>query len=164
MSDEAVNETTQVEGTETASASPDALPEWARAQITKANNEAAKYRTKAKETEERVRFEVESEYEAQITALSDERAAIAADLNAARLDGMRLRAALAAGIPGESAVEFAELLKGETEEELAAHAEKVKGLMGTQRTARVVDRSQGLGGGNSAPADNFGAFILNQIK
>lgn len=178
MSDEAVTPEVSVEETTTvaettveAPAEPqvtpetqveDELPEWAREKLKKANDEAAKYRVRAKETEEKVRQEVTSEYETKLSALSDEKAAIEADLHAARLDYMRLRAALAAGIPGESAVEFAELLKGETEEEIAAHAEKVKSLMGMQRPV-VHDRSRGLGTGSSSPASDFGAFIMSHL-
>lgn len=141
----------------------DELPQWAREKLTKANDEAAKYRVRAKEAEEKARQEISSEFETKLSALSDEKSAITAELNAARHDAMRLRAALAAGIPGESAVEFAELLKGETEEELAAHAEKVKGLMGVQRPV-VNDRSRGLGTQSGAPADTFGSFIMSHLS
>ena len=55
MSDETVNETAQVEGTETATQNEDALPEWAREKLSKANNEAAKYRVQAKEALDRAR-------------------------------------------------------------------------------------------------------------
>lgn len=170
MSDEAVTteapvtETPEVEAPTPETQVTDELPQWAREKLTKANNEAATYRVRAKDAEEKARQEITSEFEGKLSALSDEKSAIEAELSAARIDSMKLRAALAAGIPGESAVEFAELLKGDNEEDLAAHAEKVKGLMGAQRP-KVSDRSQGLGGSNSAPssADLFGSFIQNKM-
>ncbi|WP_190821970.1 hypothetical protein [Saccharopolyspora pogona] len=163
MSDEATTpETTTTEAPVTETTA-DELPQWARDSLTKANDEAAKARIKAGKAEEKARLEITSEYETKLSTLSDEKSAITAELNAAHLDGMRLRAALSAGIPGESVVEFAELLKGETQEDLTAHAEKVKGLMGSQKP-KVVDRSQGLGCGTASPADGFGLFINSRLS
>lgn len=164
MSDEATTpEPPAVEAPTPETQAADELPQWAREKLTKANNEAATYRVRAKDAEDKARQELTSEFETKLNTLSDEKSAIAADLKAAQLETMRLLAALSAGIPGESAVEFAELLKGETQEDLTTHAEKVKGLMGSQKP-KVMDRSQGLGGGTASPARDFDSFILNQIK
>ena len=122
------------------------LPEWAREKLTKANNAAAKYRVQAKEAAEKAQFEAEEKYSAQIKELTDAKAAVAAELETARLESLKLRTALSVGIPGESAAEFAALLQGTTEDELSAHAQKVKGLLGVAtKPERPVDPSQGAG-------------------
>jgi hypothetical protein len=163
MSDEAVNETAQVEGTETESPS-DSLPEWAREKLTKANNEAAKYRTKAKEAAQQAQYEAEEKFSAQIAALTDERATAVAELENARLEVTKLKAALSVGIPGESASEFADLLKGSNEEEILAHAEKVKELFGASaKPARATDPTQGLDGGHATDL-SAGAMLANFIR
>ena len=143
----------------------DDLPKWARDKLSKANDEAASYRLKAKEAREVAEQAVKTEFEAKLTALSDEKAAIEAELSNSQLKHLKLTAALSAGIPGESVAEFAELLQGTTAEEITAHAEKVKSLMGVQPAKpTVVDRSQGLGGAAQTPTDGFRNFILNQLK
>lgn len=160
MSDEAVNETTET----TEVATEDTVPEWVREKLTKANNEAAKYRTKAKEAAQQAQFEADEKYSAQLSALTDEKAAIAAELENARLEHLKFKTALSVGIPGESASEFADLLKGTTEEEVLAHAEKVKELFGaSNKPARATDPTQGLDGGN-ATAQSAGAMLANFIR
>lgn len=144
----------------------DSVPKWVRDKLTKANKEAEKYRHRANEAAEKAEFEAEEKYSSQIQSLTDEKSAVEVDLQNARLENTKIKAALAVGIPGESAAEFADLLKGETEDEVKAHAEKVKELFGNQQpSTQFVDKSQGLGGGNAAgPADQFGSFIMNQLS
>ncbi|MDA3643787.1 hypothetical protein LZ318_11910 [Saccharopolyspora indica] len=165
MSDESVTETVDTPVAET---TEDSVPSWVRGQITKANNEAAKYRQRAKDAEDKAQFEAEEKFGSQIKELTDAQAALTAELNNANLAISKLRAALAVGIPGESAAEFAELLQGETDNEIREHAEKVKELMASSssKKPRFTDPSQGLGGNAVAsdPASNFGAFILNNLK
>src|SRR5690606_21817612 len=164
MSDETVNETAQVEGPETATQNEDALPEWAREKLSKAYNEAAKYRVQAKEALDKARQEVSAEFEKQLAQLSDEKAAVAADLENVRLEHMRLKAALSVGIPGESASEFADLLKGNSEDEIRARAEKVKELFGvSSKPARAVDPTQGLGEGDVV-ANTPGAMLAQFVR
>ncbi|GGM64733.1 hypothetical protein GCM10012275_39170 [Longimycelium tulufanense] len=162
---ENVATTATTESTETET--DNELPQWARDQITEANNEAARYRVRAREAADKARAEVRQEFEPQVSALEDEKAALAADLDAARLDLVKLKAALNAGIPGESAAEFAELLKGSTEEDITAHAETVKAMFsaaGSVRPPRAVDPSQGLGlDSTTSPHDAFGAFLLSKL-
>ncbi|MCP2200062.1 hypothetical protein [Lentzea flava] len=145
-----------------------ALPQWARDAITTANDQAARYRIAAREAGETARAEVTAEFEERISALTADKDDIALELGETRLALSRLRIALDAGIPGESAVEFAALLKGSDEDELRDHAEKVKamfGVIGTQQPERPVDHSQGLGREDVAasPAEAFGAFIRSQL-
>ena len=128
------------------------LPQWARSQLTKARNEAAKYRVEAKNAADQARSETASEYQGKLSELSESNSALQAELDSARVDNMKIHAALAVGIPGESATEFADLLKGSTEKEIAEHAEKVKALFDTGKDAkpsRAVDPSQGSQDGTS---------------
>src|SRR5690606_1223793 len=165
MSDETVNETAQVEGTETATQNEDALPEWAREKLTKANNEAAKYRVQAKEALDRARQEVSAEFEKQLAQLSDEKAAIAADLENVRLEHMRLKVGLSVRILSETASDFAVLLKGNAAEEFLVLAEKVKGLFGgSSKQARAVEPAEGLGEGvvdANTPGAMLAPFLLD---
>lgn len=163
MSDEAVNETTEETTTEVTN-TEETIPEWVREKLTKANNEAAKYRTKAKDAAQQAQFEAEEKFGPQIKALTDEKTALAVELENARLEHTKFKAALSVGIPGESASEFADLLKGSTEEEILAHAEKVKELFGaSSKPARATDPTQGLDGGN-ATAQSAGAMLANFIR
>ncbi len=141
--------------------SVDELPEWARNKLTKANNEAARYRTEKKEAVDTAKAEVRAEFEAQLNELSEAKATAVAEQEKAQLALIKLRAALSAGIPGESAAEFAELLQGATEEEINSHAEKVKSLFGKTSTKdKPVDPSQGSG--NRLPLN--GDPLLNAVK
>lgn len=139
------------------------LPHWARDRISEANNEAAKYRVKAREATDAAKQTAAQEFAGQLSALSDQKAATAAELDTTKQALLKLRVALAVGIPGESAADFAELLKGSTEEEIKAHAEKVKSLFSTTSTPPpAVDSSQGLGGPVST--DAFGSFLLSKLS
>lgn len=125
----------------------DVLPQWARDQITKANNEAAKYRVEKNDAVAAATAASQAEFETKIAAINESNAKTASDLEETRIQNIKLTAALTVGIPGESAAEFASLLKGTTQEEISTHAEKVKKLFGTQAPAqRAVDPSQGSGG------------------
>lgn len=144
----------------------DEIPEWVREKLTKANNEAARYRTKAKEAADTARQEVESEFTDRVTALEQERDERARDLEDTRLELTKVQVALKSDVTGEDALEFAQLLQGETEEELLAHAEKVKKLMTSTANVGAYDRYQGYGRESKAPdpQSDFGAFLLNQLN
>lgn len=148
------------------------LPQWARDAITTANDQAARNRIKAREAADTARAEVTAqvtaEFEQRLSALAADKDDIAVELGDARLALSRLRIALDAGIPGESATEFAALLRGGNEDELRAHADKVKAMFGVigAQPDRPVDHSQGLGRDDVAvsPGDAFGAFIRSQLS
>lgn len=143
----------------------DDVPEWVREKLTKANNEAAKYRTRAKEAAEVARQEVESEFTDRVSTLESERDVLKSDLDNTRLELTKVRVALASNVSGEDALEFARLLQGETEEDLTEHAEKVKKLMASAGNVGAYDRYQGYGKSKSAdPQSDFGAFLMNQLK
>ena len=153
MSDPASTEatTTTSETTDTAQAAVipavenvESLPEWARNAITKANGDAAKYRTEKNDAVNTGKAQVTQEYEVKLTEANTAHEKTKADLTVALLENVKLKAALANGIPGESAVEFAALLQGTNEEEIGTHAKTVKALFGkTESTDRATDHSQG---------------------
>src|SRR5690606_34672054 len=119
---------TQVE--QTSENQNDELPTWARESLTKENKEAAAKRGENKELTAQLAEVSEqiAKYESQIKALADEKAELATKAEAGSLALLKLRVTLAAGVPGEHAAEFAGRLKGSTEEELKADAEKIAEL------------------------------------
>lgn len=146
----------------------DELPTWARESLTKANKEAAAKRVENKELKAQLAEVSEqiAKYESQIKTLMDEKAELAAKVEAGSLELLKLRVTLAAGIPGEHAAEFAGRLKGSTEEELKADAEKIAELFKAASKTPAVDPSQGYGDGNSAnqtPADLFAQSLRAMV-
>jgi hypothetical protein len=123
------------------------LPDWAREKLTKANGEAAKYRTEKNDAVNAAKAEAKAAYETQITELTDKGTSLTSELAKATSDLSKIKVALSVGIPGESAAEFADLLKGENDAELKAHAEKLKTLFGDSvKPGRAVDPTQGANG------------------
>lgn len=94
----------------------DELPEWARTKLTKANGEAANYRTKLREAEDKLKDAKSlEEVDEIVNTLKAEREASERAL-------LIENVALKNGLPNE----LAELLKGDTRDELEAHAQKLK--------------------------------------
>lgn len=145
---------------------PAELPEWGRRAISEANAEAAKYRLKAQTAADEAVAKTKAEYDAQIKALAEEKTSIAGERDKAVTGLTKLQVAIAAKVPGEQAVDFAELLQGSTKEELAAHAEKLRSMFGTGASARATDPSQGLGGGGSvkSPDALFAAMVQKNLS
>lgn len=125
------------------------IPEWARKKITEANNEAARYRTEKNTIEAETTAKLKAEFDAQFKALSDEKSAILAERDANALNYNKLSVALAAGVPGETAVKFAGLLQGSNDEELKAHAEELKSMFGGPVKVPAIDPSHGARGDGS---------------
>lgn len=162
-SGESEEQTSENQTTQKTPETEEELPAWARAQITKANNEAAKKRIEAKDAADNAKKEAADEYQSTISQLNEEKASLNVELEGAREELMKLEAALAVGIPGESAAEFAELLKGSTKREISAHAEKVKELFdGSQKPSRAVDPSQGMQDGNQKLS--AGQMLANVVR
>lgn len=127
------------------------LPDWAREQISNANAEAAKYRTEKKEAVEAAKAEVAESFQSKIKDLESKIEAEAAQGTSARHEVDRLKVTIEAGINAEKALSFADLLKGENEDELRSHAEELKKLFndtdsGDQKRTSAVDPSQGAAG------------------
>lgn len=140
------------------------LPEWGRKAISEANAEAAKARVKANQAAEAAKAEVTASFNDQIKALSDEKSAVVAERDTATTDYTRLVAALEAGVPGDTAVEFAALLKGSNKEEYKAHADKLKGMFGTGKSQKAVDHTAGFNGKSEVkPEDAFAALFQSKM-
>lgn len=141
------------------------LPDWARKAISDANSEAASYRNKAKTVADEVKAEVTAQFNEQLKNLSDEKSAIMAERDTAFSEYTKLKVALDAGVPGDTAVEFAALLKGNDLDEIKAHAEKLKGMFGPGTKVKAVDPSHGFSGSSSVtPEDAFAALFKNNLS
>lgn len=113
------------------------LPQWARDAITKANREAASYRTQVSELKPKAEqfqaLEEASKSEAQ--RLQEAAEAAKRDADEARAEAIRYKAAATHGI---SADHF-DLLGTGTEDEITARAEKIANLLSAQAaTAQTV--------------------------
>lgn len=137
------------------------LPDWARQEITDANNEAARYRVEKNDAVAAGKAQVQQEYEAKLADAQTRQDEIQADLDVALVENKKLIAAINQGIPTDAIVDFASLLNGTSDEELSSHAEKVKALFAkTPRKDPPTDPSQGSG--NHMPLN--GDPILDAIK
>ncbi|MCW2898483.1 MAG: hypothetical protein JWO67_748 [Streptosporangiaceae bacterium] len=107
-----------------------ALPEWARQSLTKANQEAARYRTQVNELKPMAdqfrALEEASKTEAQRLAEANE--AFKRDAENARAEAVRYKAAATHGIPAD----HFDLLGSGTEEEITARAQKLSALLAAQ--------------------------------
>jgi len=131
--------------------SVDVLPDWAREKLTKANNEAAKYRTEKNDAVEKAKQEVADSFAEKVEALEAQVAESKSEVQTGRREVDRLKAAIEAGISNDKIFAFADLLKGDTPEEFRSHAEELKGLFAVQddnppRKQSATDPSQGAGG------------------
>jgi hypothetical protein len=140
------------------------LPEWAQTEIRRARTDAAKYRRERnaiqKALQDKDTDDGDRESRAEIERLTGE-------LTAAHRDTARLRAALAADIPPTQAAEFAARLVGDTDEELAADAARLRELLGLPTPAdRRPDPSQGAGVDHptTSPAEAFAAFVQDKLQ
>lgn len=110
----------------------DALPQWARDSLTKANKEAANYRTQVAELKPKAdqfsALEEASKTEAQ--RLAEATATAQRDADEARAEATRYKAAATHGIPAD----HFDLLGTGTEEEITARAEKLSALLAAQAT------------------------------
>lgn len=141
------------------------LPDWARKAISEANAEAASYRQKAKTAADEAKAEVTAQFDEQIKALSGEKSAVTAERDTASNNYNKLVAALGAGVPGDTAVEFAALLQGNSLDEYKDHAEKLKGMFGAGGRVKAVDPSHGLNGSSSVtPEDAFAAIFKANLS
>jgi len=142
--------------------SVDQLPDWAREAITKANNEAAKYRNEKKDAVAAAKAEVVNEYEQKVNGFQEKVQELEAAVSSRDLELVKLRTAIDAGVPNDAITKFASLLQGEDEAAIKSHADEVKELFKIKPpTDRAVDPSQGSGGSH---IPHNGDPILNAIK
>lgn len=134
--------------------------------VAEANAEAAKYRHDKKDAVEAAKQEVTESFNARIAEFEAELAAKGTEAVTARNDAAKLRATIKAGIDADKALDFADLLKGETEDELVSHAETLKTLFASDNPGASkqapVDPSQGHTGKNVTPLN--GDPILAAIE
>lgn len=146
-----MTENTSTEETTPVAPSQDsnALPDWAREQISTANAQAAKYRNEKKDAVEAAKAEVENEWSVKYSQLEESMSAKDEEISSQRLEVDKLKAALETGISSDKVLSFASLLKGENADELKSHAEEVKALMGDSETPppapSATDPTQGQG-------------------
>lgn len=145
----------------------DVLPDWARDQITKANAEAAKYRTEKKEAVEAAKAEVTASFTSKIEELEAQIKAKEEEGVAARYEVDRLKVALEAGIDADKVTKFAGLLKGTTSEEMKSHAEELKELFtNAEQPAKrspALDPTQGTGNPLPLNGDPLLAAVMKSV-
>lgn len=123
--------------------------------------EAAKYRTERNEAVEKVKAELQSQFESQLSAKDSEFSELQSELSSRQLELLKLKSIISAGIPVEDVLTVADLVQGDDETTVSESVERVKSLIGKAAPkARPVDPSQGSG--NSIPLN--GDPILESIK
>lgn len=123
-------------------------PQWARDAITKANNEAAKYRT-----EKNAAVQAHTEALTQLAQVTDGKSAAEQARDTAANELSKLSIALDALVPGGRVSTIAARLQGSTEAELKADAQKLVEEFGlNSQTPRYVDPSQGRGADSPVPS------------
>ena len=113
-------------------------------------NEAAKYRNEKKEAVEAARGEAKSEaireYEVKLTDKESALAEIGNELSSTKLELLKLKSVLAAGIPSTDVLEVVSLVQGSDEDTVSDSVNRVKALLGkAPQKDRPVDPSQGSG-------------------
>lgn len=146
------------------------LPDWAREQLSKANAQAAKYRTEKKEAVEKAINETTQSFEERVKELEAQLEEKDGEISSGRTEVEKLKAAIGAGVANDKVLAFADLLKGDSPEELASHAEELKELFGSEpekpKKETATDPSQGSGGSTSVPlnGDHLLQSVLNVIN
>lgn len=144
--------------------SVDQLPQWAQDKLRELRDESARHRVAARDAGEQAKQAVTDEFNVKINDLNTQHEQTKTDLATAQLDSLKLKAVLAAGVPGEHAETIADRVRGEDEATIKADAGRLKDMLGSPRTP-ATDPSQGLtSGGASNPEEEFGNFILGQLK
>lgn len=129
------------------------LPKWARAQLTKANKEAERYRQQLREREESEKTEAQK--------LADRAAQAEARATALEAQVARDQIARDKGLAG-----FAEFLSGDTADDIAASADRLLDRLAEQRApGRPVEALQSgvVPAAQQAPAD-VDSWIRNAVS
>lgn len=139
------------------------LPDWARKQISDANQDAAKHRVQLKAEKE-----AREALEEKVATLTSEKSQVESTHTTVQSDFDKLVTAIQAEVPHQHIFAFAKTLNGSTADELTAHANELMQMFGsTAGPSPAVDRSQGLGDGtatNSDPASEFASFLQTQLN
>lgn len=140
------------------------LPDWAREQISKANNQAAKYRTEKNEAVEAAKDEVTKSFESKIEDLESKIAEAESEGATSRHEVDRLKVTIEAGIDSEKALDFADLLKGDNKDDLRSHAEDLKKLFSNEEPApKKQDATDPSQGNHGTPKPLNGDPLLNAV-
>lgn len=152
------------EGTQTKESAQSAknvseLPEWAQAELSRARNDAASYRTRLRETEQ-ARDDLKTSLESETQKVTELQTAV----DDFKLNSAKFEVALEAqGVDPKPLKTFADRLRGSTTEELQTDA---KSLLETFNVAgakpRATDKSAGLG--NDKPLSGEDAFAAQVAK
>ena len=155
----------------TGQSNDDVIPEHFRQELSEARAEAAKYRTEKNDAVEKAKADLAAEYNEKIQEYEAQVAKIQEERGEALTYAERLKVTIQAGIDSDKALSFADLLKGETEEELLSHAEELKKLFVSEespKNVKVTDPSQGNTGNplplNGDPLLNAVTSIVNGRK
>lgn len=135
---------------QTAEQNVDQLPEWARDAISKANKEAANYRTKVRELEPLAQKaqQLEEAQQTEAERIAARASAAERERDEARAEGLRYKAAATHGI-GE---DYFDLLGSGSADEIGERAQKVGALLKVQsENAQLRAEVEALRAGKPAP-------------
>lgn len=129
--------------------SVDTLPEWAREAISKANKEAATYRTKVRELEPLATKaqELEAAQQTEAERIAARATAAERERDEARAEGLRYKAAATHGISED----YFDLLGTGDADAISGRAERVGGLLKENATLRA--EVEALRAGKPAPTN-----------
>jgi hypothetical protein len=123
--------------------------------------EAAKYRTEKNDAVAAAKAELAAQFDNALAAKDTEFEELKQNVSARELELIKLRAALAAGIPSEDVLEVVTLIQGDSEESISESVNRVKALIGKAPAKdRPIDPSQGSS--NSIPLN--GDPLLESLK
>jgi hypothetical protein len=164
MSDDQTIETTETTVTEV-KPGPEPAETFSKEYVQELRNEAAKYRSKVKTSVEETKAAMQAEFEAKLAAKDTELSEVTSNFSSKELELGKLRIAMRTldQDTASRAEKLAELLKGETEEDVTASAKSAYELFGGFKTGPVpaTDPSQGRG---SATLPLNGDPLLASLK
>lgn len=114
--------------------------------LDEARSEAAENRVKGKEKVKETETKLTTEFESKLAEANTAHDATKVKLAEESLKVQKLTVAIKAGFEKDDILEVADLLKGATEDELTAHAARLKGLFGKKdKNDPPVDPTAGAG-------------------
>lgn len=149
----------------------DSLPSWARDALSKANREAANYRSKLRETEPLARKakELEDASKSESQKLSEERDGQKSRADKAEVSLLRMEVALDKAPDGMSLAQVRKLAKrlsGSTQEELEADADELFSdfVPGKQQSRRPKERLRSGVTDDDSPTTDMNSFLAEAIR
>lgn len=137
------------------------LPDWARAELDEARNEAKRYRLEKNEALANAKTIVEAEYANKLTEAASTYSELEVKFAQKSDRVAKLEAVINAGIPSDVVLDVANLVQGSTEDEIAASVESIKGIFSRDpKRPPLVDPTQG----STPPLPLNGDPLLNALK